>query len=80
MNSLRKFGTGKMNMVVKSTINSEDSVSPSIGKDLLSLLMSKETLPSGSHSSECSIKVSFIELPDLSTGVAISELLSLILR
>ena len=38
----KKSGTGKTSMEAESITNSEDTVSLSIGKDLLSLLMSKD--------------------------------------
>lgn len=49
-NSLKRYGTGKTNMVEKSTISSKDMVFPLIGIDLLSHWMKKDQLLSPRHS------------------------------
>ena len=69
--SSKKFGTGKVNMVKKLFINSRDLVFPSIGIDLLLLLMILGLKLSQNHLLKCSRKNSFIEIQDLSIGAVL---------
>ena len=69
--SLKKFGVGKMNMVVKLIISSRGMVLVLIGNDLPLLSMSRDLPPSQKHLFVCSIRALSIGIQGLSTGVVL---------